>query len=128
MKNLFNKIGTEKPPEDFTALVMKKVDAENPYAHSSAIAKNNYWVLLPYLIAMLIVIPFITPTINWIINIDWSFFLNDISVIREWIGRLADSFTGITISTQTIIASVACSVLLIILSIEVFTQNRRILN
>ena len=128
MKNIFNKIGTEKPPEDFTALVMKKIETENPYAHSSAIPKNNYWILMPYLIAVLIVIPFIIPTINWIINIDWSFISADISVILEWIGRIADYFTGITISSQTMIAFVACSVLLIILSIEVFTQNRRILN
>ena len=128
MKILFNKMGAEKPSEDFTSLIMSKIEAENPYTLSNAIPKYNYWFLLPYLIALLVAVPFIIPTINWIINIDWSFLSLDISVIREWIGSFADSFTGITISTQTLIVSLACAVLLIILSIEMFVQNRRILN
>ena len=128
MKILFSKIGIEKPSKDFTSQVMNKIEAKNPYANTQAVPKNNYWILMPYLIAVLIVIPFIIPTINWIINIDWSFISNDISVIREWIGRSADYFTGITISSQTIIASVVCLVFMIILSIEAFTQSRRILH
>ena len=128
MKLLFNKMGAEKPSEDFTSLIMSKIEAENPYALSNAIPKYNYWFLLPYLITLLIAIPFIVPTINWIINIDWNFISLDISVIREWIGSFADSFAGITISMQTIIISLACTVLLIILSIEMFVKNRRIFN
>ena len=128
LKILFNKMGGEKPSEDFTSLIMSKIEAENPYALSNAIPKYNYWFLLPYLITLLIAIPFIVPTINWIINTDWNFISLDISVIREWVGSFADSFAGITISMQTIIISLACTVLLIILSIEMFVQNRRIFN
>jgi len=128
LKILFNKMGGEKPSEDFTSLIMSKIEAENPYALSNAIPKYNYWFLLPYLITLLIAIPFIVPTINWIINTDWNFISLDISVIREWVGSFADSFAGITISMQTIIISLACTVLLIILSIEMFVQKRRIFN
>ena len=126
MKALFNKMGIEKPSEDFTVLIMRKIEAKNHYAQSIAIPKNSYWFLLPYVITLLIAVPFIIPTINWIINIDWSFIAFDISVLREWVGSIVDSFTGITISAQTIIISLACTILLIIFSIEMFIQSRRI--
>ncbi len=125
MKILFSKIGTEKAPEDFTALVMNKIEAKKPYSLSLQMTKNSYWFLLPYLIAMLITLPFIIPTINWVINIDWSFISFDISFVREWIGSLRDSFSGITIPTHAIIISLVCSVILLIFSIEVLTQSRR---
>jgi hypothetical protein len=128
MKILFRKIGVEKPSEDFTAQVMTKIEAEKPSAYSQAVTKNNYWILIPYFIAVLIVIPFIIPAINWIINIDWSFVSTDISLLREWFGRIADYLTGITITSQTIVTSVVCLVFMIILSIEAFTQSRRVLN
>ena len=124
-KILFEKIGTEKPPEDFTAVVMRKIEAKNHFSLSHSLPKNSYWFLLPYLIALLMIVPFIVPTINWIINIDWSFISFDISFIPEWIERFKDSFTGITFSTQTIIISLASTVLLIISSIEIFAQSRR---
>ena len=128
MKAVFQKIGTETPPEDFTKLVMNKIEVNNPYTLSHTMPKSNYWSLIPYLIAMIIAIPFIVPTINWIINIDWSFILKDIGTILEWIGSFSDRFSGITISGNTIIISLACSVLIILLSIEIYVQNRRILN
>ncbi len=128
MRVLFQRIGTETPSEDFTEMVMNKIKARSLYNLSHDLPKSNYWFLMPYLIAMLIIIPFIVPTINWIINIDWNFILNDIAVIREWFGSFLDKFSGISISNYTMILSLAFSVLLILLSIELFAHHRRILN
>jgi hypothetical protein len=125
LKILFDKLGTEKLHEDFTTLVMRKIEANNPYSLSRSLPKSNYWFLLPYLVAVILIVPFIIPTINWIINIDWRFISFDISFLREWFGRLADSFASITLSTPVIIMSLACSVLLIISIIQILTQSHR---
>lgn len=124
-KLLFGKIGNVKAPEDFTNVVMKKIKAENQYARAHALQKSSYWSLLPYLIAMILVIPFVIPTINWIINIDWSFISFDISMIREWIERLADNFAAVTFTSQAIIISLIFVVMLAILAIEISGINQK---
>jgi hypothetical protein len=125
IKILFDKIGTEKPSKDFTELIMRKIEAENPYFLSLPKNESSYWFLLTYAIAMALVIPFVAATIKWIINIDWSFLYFDISVIREWIGSFSDFFTGIAISPQMVIISISCSVLLTILTLELLVETHR---
>jgi hypothetical protein len=124
-KILFEKMGTEKTPEDFTSKAMRKIEAESSYALSKILPKDSYWFLLPYLIALILVTPFIVPTINWIINIDWSFVSFDISFLHEGFERFADSIAGIALTTQSILIALVFAVLLIIISIEIFTQSHR---
>ncbi len=124
-KILFDKIGVEKAPEDFTTVVMRKIVTENSFSLSHALPKRSYWSLVPYLAALIIVIPFVVPAVNWIINIDWSFIAFDTSIIREWFEQLADNFAGITFSTHAIIISLAFTVLLVTLAIEVTHINMR---
>lgn len=124
-KILFDKIVAEKAPENFTTMVMRKIEAENSFSLSHAIPKRSYWSLIPYMVALIIIIPFVVPSINWIINIDWSFIAFDPSVLRVWIVQLTDNFEGITFSTQAIIISLAFTALLITLAVEVSYINRR---
>jgi hypothetical protein len=124
-KSLFDKIGAEKAPEDFTTMVMRKIEAENSFSLSHALPRKSYWSLIPYLVALILVVPFIVPSINWIINIDWSFIAFDISIVGKWIEQLKENFTGITFSTQAIIISLAFTVLLIALAVEVSYINLR---
>ena len=125
IKILFDKVGLEKPSDSFTSELMKRITSQNPLPVTMRKLHINYWVLLPYLVAILLIIPFLKASLNWIININWDFISFDLNPIREWFGSLIATFTEITITPQTILMTAVCLALSAVIAYELFMLTRR---
>lgn len=125
IKILFDKLGLEKPSYGFTSEVMKRITAENPLLVTQRRVGINYSIFLPYLVAVVLIIPFLKASLNWIININWDFISFDLTPIREWFGSLVATFTEIAITPQTILMAVVCLTLSAVIAYELFMLTRR---
>lgn len=122
MKQLFNKIGLEQASEDFTILVMNKIEPGIVKVTSVKSIFKKYNFLIGYLVAFLLVVPFIIPAVVYLSGLRIRFF--DINIIREWFNSFLD-FISIDSFSTSIFISIACSIIIALFALGVFNELRR---
>ncbi|MFO7657699.1 MAG: hypothetical protein R6W78_11580 [Bacteroidales bacterium] len=103
IKNLFEKIGLEQAPEDFTLRVMNKIEHGFVKAPVKMSIWRSYRFLAGYIIAFIIIAPLTVPAVRYLsslrvrpVNLDFSF-------IYEWFDTISEIIASGTLTLGIVI-------------------------
>ncbi len=112
LREIFKNVPIEKPREDFTAMIMEKINDEQVKirAHSAWLFPGWYYVLLA-IVAVAGLFIFLPGIYRLYLSVrDWMVSI-DLSRIKIWTAKVLDAFSNIAIPTDLYTISIASLIL-----------------